>query len=420
MNNLIIIYSNALLWLFTLIYWWRKKRMNVGVVVLAIYTAIACMSCHLYQIPNQEFNWGEVFAFPLLYLYVTITLLIYPLFKIDYNKISIIKLPPIKVINIICFYIVICSIWHLISSLPNIENGLNLMLIDDSYAIDAYLDTTEANMQRKSLSGGTNFLAVSISTGFNFSMLFFFIYLLYPNRNKWLQYGLTVSLLITPLSSLASGSREKVICVIIVFAFMFILLRPFLPKKTNRIITTFSVTATALFMMLFFIISLARANGDYDNLIYNTERYFSQSFLVFDGKCMFANGTREGNLVSPLINVLTGGSTYSQTELRNKYASLGIDNGTFYTFVGDFVLDYGPIFAFIILALIAYFFNSKLNVKGTLTIGHVILYFILLKLLSGFYLHQFPGIGGNLYVIELALLYIWFTNNQLNTIKRSK
>ena len=67
------------------------------------------------------------------------------------------------------------------------------MLLDDSNAVEAYLDTTEANLERKSLSGSVNLLGVIISTGVNFSMLFFFIYLLYPNKNKLILIGMIIA-----------------------------------------------------------------------------------------------------------------------------------------------------------------------------------------------------------------------------------
>lgn len=414
----LILYFTALLWVVTLVYWYKKKNSNVGVIVLALYTAIACVSCHLYQYPESDFYEMDVTLFPLLYLYIIIIMLIRPLFNIDHQYVSTLKLPPMKLMNTICIVIIICASYQVVVSLPEVRNGLNLMLLDGSNAVDAYVQTTEENMERKSMSGSVNIFNVIVSTGINFSMLFFFIYLLYPHKNKYILIGMIVALLVTPLTSLVSGSREKVISAILIFIFMFVLLRPFLSNTIRKFITYGATMVGSLLMSLFFIISFARARGEIEAFLYNFERYFAMSFLEFDDKCLYANGTREGNLVSPLINVILGGKTYSQTELRAIYSSLGVDNGTFYTFVGDFVLDYGPFWAFVILLMIAYFFEKKLKIKSSLTIGHVILYYTLLKLLSGFYLHQFPGIGGNLFIIELVLLYIFFSHLRLVSIKR--
>ena len=187
------LYINALLWLLTLTYWWKKKHLHVGVVVLLLYTAVACVSCHLFQNPDSEYYKSSITFFPLLYLYVVITLLIIPLFGINYNRITTIKLLPRGVINSVCVCIIVCAIFELIASLPDIKNGLYLMLLDDSNAVEAYLDTTEANLERKSLSGSVNLLGVIISTGVNFSMLFFFIYLLYPNKNKLILIGMIIA-----------------------------------------------------------------------------------------------------------------------------------------------------------------------------------------------------------------------------------
>lgn len=419
MQELTVLYINAIIWLITLIYWWRRKKNNVGVVILALYAAIACVSCHLFQNPESTDEFGTISIFPFIYLYVTITMLIYPLFRMDYNNISVFRLPSQGVMNGICIYIIVCAIYQLIVALPEIQTGLSLMLVDNSNAVEAYIDTTDANLSKQSLSGVFNFLGFFVTTGVNFSILFFFMYLLYPKKNKWILYGMIIAVLSNPIISLAGGSREKVVTTILIFLLMYFFLRPLLPYKTKRIINVGAVFITSLLLLFFFIISMGRARGNTDNLLLGFESYFGQSFLVFDNDCLYAKGTREGNVVSPLINVLLGGQTYSQMELRNKYAFLGIDNGRFYTFVGDFVLDYGPIIAFVILFVLAIFFYKKLNIKMVLTCRHVILVYALLKLLSGFYLHQYTGIGGNLLIIELALLYLLFSDkNLLMTINK--
>jgi oligosaccharide repeat unit polymerase len=409
----IILYSNAALWVLTLLFWWRKKRSNVGIIVLALYSAVAIVSCHLYQQPDMD-EYRNVTLFPFIYLYITITALIYPLFKTDIGGIQTVKLPPLKIMNVLCVFIIICSLYQLFNTLPEINKGIGLMLLDSTNAVDAYIDTTEANMTNKSLSGAVSILGVLSTTGVGFAMLFFFIYLLYPNKNKWILYGMIISSLIVPISSLASGSREKVVTTIIVFMFMFLLLRPLLTKKTSRIISGGTLIVAGLMLILFFIISFARSRGDYEKLLLSFESYFGMSFIVFNDKCISAVGTREGNWVSPLINVLLGGRSYSQIEIRDKYSSLGIDNGVFYTFVGDFVLDYGPILAFIILILISCFFSKKLRLKNTINAGHIVLYYMLLKLLSGFYLHQYVGIGGNLLIVELLILYLLFSDKSMS------
>lgn len=422
MQDSTILYFNAFLWVATLIYWWRKKSDNVGVVVLALYTAIACVSCHLYKNPLFIVFFGDISIslFPFIYLFVTIVLLIRPLFYIEYNKISEIKLPPLNIMNLICAYIVVCAIYQLIVSMPEVKAGIDGMLSDSSNSIDAYLETTDENLNKKSLSGSLNFLGFFVSMGVGFSMFFFFVYLLYPNKNKWLMAGMIIAVMTQPIISLASGSREKVVTTIIVFLFMYVLLRPLLSKKIRKVISYGTVVMAALLFILFFIISYARASGNFENLMSGLESYFGMSFLIFDDKCLFANGTREGNVVSPLINVLFGGRTYSQVEIRDMYASLGVDNGVFYTFVGDFVLDYGPLLAFIILMAIAFFFNKKLRVKDSLTGGHLVLYYVLLKLLSGFYLHQYTGVGGNITIILFVFLYLFLSDKRfLISIKRT-
>lgn len=406
MNNVILCF-NAVIWIVTLIYWiWKKSISNIGVIVLLLYTFISCASCHLFSHPDMMgFYEDNVYVVPFIYLYVILLLLIYPFLKMDYNRVEELKLPSKKIIEPICVFIIVCALYQLITGLPDVKQGLTLILLDSSNAIDAYIDTTEANMERKALSGSFSLIGFLVTTGMNFSMLFFFLYILYPNKNIKILIGLIVAVMANPIMSVASGSREKVVITLLVFCFMFLLLRPFISSKIRRIITVVSATFFSLLLLFFVIISFARARGDIDNVLLGFESYFGMSFLHFDQKCFYAGGTREGNLVSPLLNVILGGQTYSQEALRDKYASLGVDNGIFYTFVGDFVLDYGPFIAFVVLVIFACFCRRIYRVNNIWSAGHIVLCYILLKLLSGFYLHQYSGVGGNLLLIELFIFY---------------
>lgn len=414
MNN-IILYANAVVWSLTFLYWWKRRgAISVGSVIIFLYALISIASCHQFINPEtRSFYSNTIYIIPLLYLYIVLYSLIRPLFLIDYSKIREIKLPSIKIINPICTFIVICSVFQLLTGLEDISQGFKLMLIDNSNAIEAYLQTTEANMTRTALTGSFNVVGFLVTTGMNFSMLFFFLYLLYPNRNNKILIGLIISVVANPIMSVASGSREKVITTILLFLLMFFLLRPFIDERFRRRISVFSISMFGFLLTFFVVISLARAQGDIEQLFTGFETYFGMSFLNFDQKCFYANGTREGNLVSPLLNVLLGGQTFSQELLRDKYASLGVDNGIFYTFVGDFVLDYGPLLSFLILIAIAVI-SRNVYKHNSWTAGHVVFSFILLKLLSGFYLHQFSGIGGNLFIIELFILYALFSNRKSN------
>ena len=410
--EIFILYGNAFLWATCLLYWIRRKGIyNVGVFIFLIYAMISIDSCHLFLNPETNSYYERyLFILPFLYLFVVIFILLKPLLKIEYSEITEIKLPSLKVINPICVFIIISTIYQLIIGWEDINRGFSLMLVDSSNAIDLYIDHTEAGMTKRSFSGSMNILGAISSTGLNFSMLFFFLYLLYPNTNKKILLGMILAVFLIPVMSAASGSREKVITSLLMFILMYLFLRPFISVKKRKVIFEVSFSSFVFLLSFFIIVSFARARGDIEKILYDFEQYFAMSFLKFDQKCFYVDGTREGNLVSPLLNVIFGGQTYSQEALRAKYSTMGIDNSVFYTFVGDFTLDYGPILAFVILLSFAFFCRRLYKIK-IWSVGQIVLGFILLKLLSGFYLHQFPGIGGNLFLVELFVLYYLFSNN---------
>lgn len=412
-----VLFGNATLWVLAFLFWFRRKGIyNVGVFILLIYAMISCFSCHLFLNPEtSSFYERYIFIIPFLYLFIIILFLLKPLLKIDYSKISEIRLPSQKVINPICIYIIISSLYQLTTGWQDIKYGFSLMLLDSSNAVDLYLDTTEANMARQSLSGSFNIIGIMVTTATNFSMLFFYLYLLYPIKNKMMIVGLIFSVMSLPVMSIASGSREKIVTSLLMFVLMYLFLKPFFDKQIRKTISIVSLSLFSFLLMFFVIVSFARARGDIEGVLTGFESYFGMSFLKFDQNCFYLNGTREGNLVSPLLNVILGGQTYSQEALRAKYANLDIDNGVFYTFIGDFTLDYGPIFAFLILVFFAIYCRRLTN-NRIWSGGQIVLGYILLKLLSGFYLHQFSGIGGNLLVIELFVFYYLFSKGVIPSV----
>lgn len=136
-------------------------------------------------------------------------------------------------------------------------------------------------------------------------------------------------------------------------------------------------------------------------------RYFAEGPLVFNNYCLDANGTRDGEYTFAFQHILDRGSQPNEAELREKYSNLKINSSRFYTFVGDFVLDYGPIPAFIIIVAIFFIvYNKTIIHRKTMLFPQMILLYILIQYCCGFYQYQYSMKMGNAYLVALILFYI--------------
>ena len=76
------------------------------------------------------------------------------------------------------------------------------------------------------------------------------------------------------------------------------------------------------------------------------EWYYGQSFLNFNNYGLDAGGIRYGDRTANFFkSFLFDDVPHNFVERREKYSHLKIDDYYFYTFVGDFTIDYGPILA---------------------------------------------------------------------------
>ena len=291
---------------------------------------------------------------------------------------------------------------------------MSLMMISNEDNIwDLYSESTEARMSRKSFTGSLNIISILSNLSSKIMPLLFFTYFVKPHKNKIILYILAVSLLHGPLSGIAHASRLQLISQLIIIFFLYFFFRPYIPKPDLRILKRGGVALFSLVLLVFMTITIARAErSDSGETLYNIERYFAQGPLNFNLHCMDANGTREGHVVIPLLVHLAGGESLTEEQLRFKYSHMTIDNRLFSTYVGDFVLDFGPTISFFLFALFSIIFCRVTTGKSGLNYGQVVSVYIVLRFCGGFYQYGFGSVDGNLALLVLIIFSVFFSLNR--------
>ena len=191
----------------------------------------------------------------------------------------------------------------------------------------------------------------------------------------------------------------------------------FVYRKMKRFFLLFFV----LLLVPFFVITISRNEGDFDRMLFSLERYSSESFLRFNNYCLDANGCRDADYVLPVVKELLGLNPARDYAARlSKYSYMNIDESVFYTFVGDFTLDFGPFSSVIIFFFLMIMFVNALSAKRKeIYFYQYILYYILLVSCLGYYQFPWGRIEGNLQLIVLLLLMFVFYMDSVR-LRRNK
>ena len=381
-------------------------------MILLLYTLMAIISIHCYSSPyaSEKFE-PELKLFPFLYLWGMIVISILPLLQIKEKQVTHLIIPNKRLVNLISIACIAFCVLHAISILPDLKGGLVMMLADSENALDLYNEATSAKMSSTaSTNDGVNVIAILSGQALVFLPLVFFLYLILPKKNVLIFILLCVSLLILPIEGIAKANRQMMALSVLEIFLLFFFFKDYIPPKIISKIRLFFVIILIFLGGVFITITIVRTSVSSDKIdyvIFGIERYFAEGPIIFND-CIDANGTREGNRVFPLLKMIAGKPVLSASEMRTMYSMMKVDSSRFSTYVGDFVLDYGPIISMIIFSLFSFTCCRILRGKRILGIQHLLIIYLIMKLSAGFYQCTLNGIANNISVVIIILLYFYF------------
>lgn len=424
MNDLLL-YFNAFLWGGTFLFYQRIKT-SFGVVsgILLLYFIIALLDIHLFDNIYSVGVFKDLKIFPYIYLYILIVLSCYPLLKVERSNILYIQEPSRKIFNVVCVGLIALSLFNVADLISRVSDGLFLLFIDSEYGKEAY-NMVAANYTSASSSKNLmdyNYIGILSNVAKAISPLFLVYYLTVENKNKYILIGLLFSSLLNPLVGISSGSRGALVMFSVNMLFLFLLVRKILPSNLERKIRRGLMIIGLALLIPFLAVTVSRNEGDLNRALYSLERYSAESFLRFNNYCLDANGCRNGDYTIPVVKELLGFPTARDYYARlQKYYYMKIDESVFYTFIGDFVLDYGPIYAIVIIFILSLLFGVALKIRKRRLLFHqYIIYYILMVGCLGYYQFPWGRIEGNLQLLVLLFLSLLFKFDYERSILRAK
>lgn len=325
--------------------------MDAGNVIIASYVLYAALAWKLYNMPQPYWDFLPMRFFPFVYLFLMLLLALWPVLRFDSRQITSIEQPSSFVLHttaglITCFALVqIPSILQLLH-----EGGLMQILTNPDMGQEKYLESIQE--AGESGSGISNLTAIVLNAFSDIAILLFFYYLTLPKKHWLLIGGLSLAVIMHILMPIMSGLRGSVVVALFTIIAAYFLMRSYLSARLRKWIDVTGIVLFCIIAIPLAAITISRFNSEDGGAGGSVVYYGGQAPLNFNNYGLDAGGIRNGDRTFNLVKKLIDPSTpINYVDRREKYFYLKMDDNIFYTFVGDFTLDFGPYIAPLIFLL---------------------------------------------------------------------
>lgn len=422
--NLIHIFSNAnnfLLLLYALgfvcvyaKYQKHKKNFDTGSFLYLIYVMGGVGGCWYYSQDKVDISYPIISIGALLYLFVTINICLFPLWKAKFSSLYYIDDKGMSgVYDAISLMFCILSILPLLSLLSNFSFGL---LIGSNLG-----DMYESNVDKASMFfSGPSKICFALIRRFEMLVIVLFFYQL-SKRNIKYAYGLCLPIIVFTLFKLLSGSRGGLVGTGLLLVTLFLMLKQTLADSVRKSVVKIGSVGAGIFALALAAISISRFSLN-TRKSYTIDMWISQ--YLGESLPRFSDdvwGTRihlygyqnfmyfRKVLGLPYIEDYDVYKSVYETKLCTP-----VD--VFYTFMGDFYIDFGLIGGVIFALFFAYAFSRFLRIKKSITIPTLTVLCLFFNML-GF------GFAANVYrtlFVQKDLMWLLLLILVLSVLERAK
>ena len=414
MGSVEVLLLNALLYSITLIYFYKKYDLSVGVIMWLLYTISSWSSFLFVQQPGYVGTIHDTpqTLLPCLYLYVIFLISMKPLMRL--YTIERVSLSIGQMARYLIIALIVIQTVFIVVDIPTVVRNLstNTMMLNELrssiYGDEGVSLVTQNPLLNKFflLFSGMRILATGLSV-----VLFF----TNTDNRRLVNTFAIVTLLNNLRQIIVQVGRGEMIIVFLLYTCMVYLLKDKISKKVKRRVIIFSIPVVIVGVLFFWAISVSRFGTQAGFFIF---KYLGEPMNNFNG-ILFKeiHGTTNGRAYFSLIyRYLFGESNIiSANDKWDLIKSVtGIRGDIFYTWVGGLIIEFGKIAPFIV----AFFLNriSKRLIAGDeCYVGDIIvLIFILNFFLRGVFLFPTQNFEGMLMIIYTVLLYFVFRIKRKN------
>lgn len=409
------------LWLFSTFLISRYcERFSTSWIIVVVYTAFSFITLSLYSNPYFQDSYTGLSFFPFVYLFLFVIVACSPIFRYDMRSPGTIVAPSPKILKLfVIFYFVVCAV-VLPNDFTNVQEGIVRLMSDSTAGAELYAEAH--NAEKKSYSA-----IYSIMAAFHncfFEPFIFIAFLMLCNEEVSKKYLRMVFLIVIfeMLSPLAAGLRTitimKSFTMVAATSFFF----PFWTKEVQNTFRRCAIIGSIIIMLPFLAVSISRFGERQMGASGGMVCYAGQAPLNFNLYCLDTEQTREGDRTLNIFKKWVGGDVPEQImETRSKYSAMKIGDEVFSTWVGDFVLDFGPVVPVIALLIFVMFITVQTRVYNDTFYSYqlLLLYFISNVVLHGAMYLFYYSFNGNYTIVSFMLSYFFlmFCHRKLETVE---
>lgn len=419
----ILIY--VFIWFVTfLVAFFKFSSRKLGASTYLFFVVFFCSVCSYYTFidPWNPEDYKEITLFPFIYLYLMVIITSLPAIRFDRSLITSIQKPSQGLLDFIAWSYIICTILTIPSEMQDF--GSNVIATMAGAGADLYIDKTSG--YDTAGTGISNF--PSIIGGFFYfpSIVIAFYYLtLDNNKRKKVMLFLFLSFTYRLVYNIFSGQRGGMVREFFFLASYYAMFYRFYSDRIKKIVNRVVVIIGIALLVPFMLLTISRFDDALGGPTTSMLCYTGQSSLFFNNYGLDDNGIRYGDRVAAGFKILLGFDNVPKNfvQRRQKYPRLYINDESFYTYVGDFTIDFGPIVGGLIMILFSLYFTSRLKIyRREIKFYQLMILGTIVGIISQGYLKLFPfsGLTGNLSLIFIFGLCIVFKQDYVKQLKRKK
>ena len=258
---------------------------------------------------------------------------------------------------------------------PFLEN-LNISRSSNSEYSEIYDDMRDGNLEiytriGKTLMGWANHFRL-------FTPVLFFYYLTKDSFNKYILWGLVMSMINLLLYWINIGTRGGIVTQFLLFIMTYILFLPLIPYKIISLIKKYSLFVFIPAFLFFVGVTVSRYNAKSNpnkSLVGWLLLYSSEGPIKFNSEMWIGEHNTKGDVNANFIKDILGMKTYTTYEDRDEHylAKNGRRIEVFYTYVGDFVSDFGYVGGIIICILLYFITKGIMKKEGIVPLQNFII-----------------------------------------------
>lgn len=395
-------------------YWFNIKKKGAGVIALVLvglYLLSALTSIIVYNGEPERFESVNIISYIVLFIFIVISFS--PIVRFKKESYEGVQVLSSSYSNIIAVVLIALNIPVAVDIIPKAVTSYQSILLDFAIATELYGETAEM-VREQTGSSFENIAGILRSISSGILIFYSFYYLTCPSRKKLLVILLWVCDFLPIPASLLSASRTGLSYWVLEMFVAYSIFSPFMIEKIQRRLRGVMLTFGVLLFLVFGALTIGRFgvseyNAD-DNVQNSVAEYFGQGTLYYSADVLQNDVYQWGDGTMPFFRQLLGLS-YSKNiyDRQAKWGkSMKVEQGAFYTYIGDICSDFSPYIAFLLFVIATIIFDSGINKRGKsyMSVSQLFLLFFLCSICyDGLFYFSYKTIGGNLKLIMNILFY---------------